>query len=131
MYMNQIFNVNKTRLIVHYYIKNPQKKVQNTAFGIATGCTQDKCIQYLQDKTKVLLMNTYLKLHAIKLKQLTQTQVHFLHDLNAYSDPLKNMKATIFHNNEHTNITISEPDITLEECVENLKQTHIGSFHAK
>ena len=31
------------------------------------------------------------------------------------------MKATILHNNEHTNIIISEPDITPEECRENLK----------
>ena len=34
------------------------------------------------------------------------------------------MKASIFHNNEHTNI-ISKPDITPEECRENLKHIHI------
>ena len=34
------------------------------------------------------------------------------------------MKATIFHNNEHTNIIISEPDITAKECRENLKHIH-------
>ena len=32
------------------------------------------------------------------------------------------MKATIFHNNEH--IIISKPDITPEECRENLKHIH-------
>ena len=47
-----------------------------------------------------------------------------LYDLNAYSDPPKNIKATIFHNNEHPNIIISELDITLEECKENLKYIH-------
>ena len=73
-------------------------------------------IQYLHDKTKVLPMDTHLKLHAIQLKQQTQTQTHLLHDFNAYSDPLSNIKATIFHNNEHTNINISKLDITLEEC---------------
>ena len=31
------------------------------------------------------------------------------------------MKASIFHSNEHTNIIISEPDVTPEECRENLK----------
>ena len=69
-------------------------------------------------------MNTHLKLHTTQLKQLTQTQTHPLHPLNAYSDPPRNMKATIFHNNEHTNIIIAEPDVTPEECSENLKHIH-------
>ena len=34
------------------------------------------------------------------------------------------MKATIFHNNEHTNSIISKPDITPEECRENFKHIH-------
>ena len=57
--------------------------------------------QHVHDKTKVLTIDTYLKLHATQLKQLNQTQTHPLHDLNAYSDPPRNMKATIFYNNEH------------------------------
>ena len=65
-------------------------------------------------------MDTHLKLHDIQLKQLTQTQTHPLHNLNAYLDLPRNMKATIFHNNEHTNIIISKP----EECRENLKHIH-------
>ena len=69
-------------------------------------------------------INTDLKFHATQLKQQTQTQTHPLHDHNAYSDSPKNMKATIFNNNEHTNIIISEQDITPEECRKNLK--HIG-----
>ena len=56
-------------------------------------------------------MDTHLKLHATQLKQLTQTQTHPLHDLNAYLNPPKNMKATVFHNNERTNIIISKPGI--------------------
>ena len=65
-------------------------------------------------------MNIHLKLHATQIKQLTHTQTHPLHDLHVYLNPLRNMKATIFHNNEHTNIIISKPDITTEECRENL-----------
>ena len=38
------------------------------------------------------------------------------------------MKATIFHNNKHINITISDPDITPEECRENLK-TYLHYHH--
>ena len=66
----------------------------------------------------------HFKLHATQLKQLTQTQTYPLHDLNAYLDPPRNMKATIFHNNDHTNIIISEPDIIPEEWRENLKHIH-------
>ena len=69
-------------------------------------------------------MDTHFKLHATQLKQLTQIQTHPLHDFNAYSDPPRNMKTTIFYNNEHTNIIISKLDITPEECRENLKHIH-------
>ena len=54
-------------------------------------------------------------------KQVTQTQTHLLHNLNAYSHPPRNIKATIFNS---TNINISEPDITPEKCRENLKHIH-------
>ena len=70
-------------------------------------------------------MDTHLKLYATQMKQLTQTQTHPLHDLNIYINPPRNMKATIFYNNEHTNIIISKPDITPVECRENLKHIHI------
>ena len=70
-------------------------------------------------------MDTCLNLHATQLKKLTQTQTHPLHVLNAYSDPPINMKSTIFDNNNHTNIIISEPEIAPEECRENLRHIHI------
>ena len=50
-------------------------------------CTRDINIQGLQDKTSVLPMGTHLKLHATHLKQMIQTQTHFLHYLNARLDP--------------------------------------------
>ena len=90
--------------------------MQNAALRIATGYTRDTNTQHLHDKTKVLPMNTHLKLHATQLKQLSQTQTHSLHDLNAYINPPRNMKVTIFCNNERTNIIISKSDITTEEC---------------
>ena len=34
------------------------------------------------------------------------------------------MQSTIFHNNEHTTIIISKPDITPEECRKNLKHIY-------
>ena len=59
----------------------------------------------------------------IWVKQLTQTQTHPLHDLYAYLNLPRNMKSTIFYNNEHTNIIISKSDITPEECSKNLSSS--------
>ena len=109
-YTNTIWSL----IISNTNIKKLQT-IQNTALQIATGCTQDTNTQYLQDKTKVLPMDTHIKLYATQLKQLNQTQTHPLLDLNAYLNPDRNMKATIFHKNEHTNIIIPKPDITPEE----------------
>ena len=111
-----------------YHIKHQHKETashSNTALQIAIGCKQDTNTQHLHDEIKILPMHTHLKLHATQLKQLTQTQTHPLHDLNAYSDLPRNMKTTIFHNNKHTNITISKLDITPKECRKNLKHIHI------
>ena len=78
--------------------------------------------QHLHHKTNVLPMDTHFKLHGTQLKQLTQT--HHLHDLNAYLNPPRNMKVTIFHNNENIKIIISKSYITSEKCRENLKRIH-------
>ena len=51
--------------------------IQNPALCIATGCTRDTNTQHQHNKTKVLPMDTHLKLHATLLKQLTQTQTPF------------------------------------------------------
>ena len=60
-------------------------------------------------------MDTHLTLNVTQLKQLTQTQTYPLHDLNAYSDPPRNMKTEIVNNIEHTRI-ISDPNVTTEKC---------------
>ena len=90
--------------------------------------TSRNCKPFRTQLCKLLLaahkIQTHLKLHAVQLKQLTQTQIRPLHDRNAYSDPCRNIKVTIFHNNEHPNIIISKPDIILEVCRENLKHIH-------
>ena len=74
-------------------------------------------------------MGMHLKLHATQLKQLTQTQTHPLHDLNAYSDLPRNIKATIFHNSVHTNIIISKLDITPGKCRETSNTFTLPSPH--
>ena len=43
----------------------------------------------------------------------------------------RNIKATIFYNNEHINIIISDPNITTEKCRENLKHIYTTASHNK
>ena len=50
--------------------------MQNPALRIATGCTRDTYTQHLHDKTKVLPIDSHLKLHATQLKQLIQIHIH-------------------------------------------------------
>ena len=113
----------KRPIISNTNIKKLQTS-ENTDLRIVTGCTRDTNTQHLHDKTKVLSMDTHLKLNAMQIKQLTQTQTHPLHDLNAYLNPPRNMKTIVFHNNKHTNIIILKPDITSEEFRENFKHIH-------
>ena len=121
-------NTIRSPILSNINIKKLQT-IHNTALRIATGCTRDTNTQHLYDETKVLLMDTYLKLPVTQLKQLTHTQIHPLHDLDANSDPPRNIKATIFHNNEHTNIVISEPDITPENVEKTLNIFTLTSPH--
>ena len=51
-----------------------------------------------------------------QLEQLTQTETQPLLVINAYSNPPRTIKATIFQNNEHTNIIISKLGITLRNA---------------
>ena len=87
-------------------------KINFVCLSVCCFLKNDKCglsfwrhctnTQHLHDETKVFPMDTHLKLHATQLKQLTQTQTHSLHDLNAYLNWPRNIKTTIFHNSEHT-----------------------------
>ena len=62
--------------------------IQSIALYIATGHTQDTNTQNLLDKTRVVLTDIHLKLHATQLKQLNQTQTHPFYLLNVHSDLL-------------------------------------------
>ena len=71
-----------------YHIKHQHQETVNHSKHSFVHCYwQHTNIQDLQDKTSVLPMGTHLKLHATHLKQITQTQTHFLHYLNAGLDP--------------------------------------------
>ena len=59
----------------------------NKPLCIAIGCIRDTNTQRLQDKTTVISIRTDLKLHTTQLKQMTKTQAHSLHYLNAHLNP--------------------------------------------
>ena len=96
--------------------------IQSTTLHNVTGCTRETNTQHLHDKTNFFPTGTHFKLHATKFKQLTQHKHTLSND--AHSDSPGNIKATIFHNNNYTNIIISDPDITPEKCKENVKHIH-------
>ena len=62
-----------------YHIKHQHQETANYlkhSFANCSGCTRDTNTQHLHDETKVLPMDTHLKLNANQLKQLSQTQTH-------------------------------------------------------
>ena len=82
-------------------------KTRLLILNIAIAHTVD--IQYLNIhhphyETIIRLMGT----HVIASCYPTSNITHFLHRLIAQSDLLRDMKDAIFHNNDHTDIIISE-----------------------
>src|SRR6185436_14779040 len=75
--------------------------IQNTALRIATGCTADTNIHHLHQETLVLPLTTHLKLHASQLKEKTKLTNHPLHPLRMQPKPPRDMKTTIFQENNN------------------------------
>jgi hypothetical protein len=104
---------------------NKLQTVQNTALRIATGCTADTNIQHLHDETQVLPLDIHLKLQASQLKQKAQLATHPLHKYTTQQQAARNMKQTIFHNNNYTtNINNASTDITEQDIQRNIKSIH-------
>ena len=107
-----------------YYINYLNKETANhSEYSFAHCHWRHMRYKHFTLQNNVLPMVTHLKLFATQPKQLTQTQTHFSHDLNAHSNSPGIVKLTIFHNNEHTNI-ISNSDIIPDYCKENPKQIY-------
>jgi reverse transcriptase-like protein/retrotransposon-encoded endonuclease len=100
--------------------------LQNTALRIATGCTADTSIHHLHQETQVLPLSTHLKLHASQLKEKTRSSNHPLHPLRMQPKPPRNMKKTIFQENNNYTIDIeTNPQNTEPETIkDNMTQIH-------
>ena len=76
--------------------------IQNSSLRIATGCTRDTNAQHLHEESKILPIKEHIKLHSSILRQKSQLSNHPLNQLNKQKPKSRNLKETIFHNNNFT-----------------------------
>ena len=88
---------------------NKLQTTQNAALRTATGCTLDTNINHLHDETKILPLDTHLRLHSSQLRQKAQHPDHPLHYLTIQDDHERRMKRTTL-NNRHDYTTRIETD---------------------
>ena len=91
--------------------------VQDTALGIAAGCTHDTKIQHLHDETNVLPRHQHLQLHASQIKQKAQHPTHPLHKLTIYLHTPRLKKQTTFNNINYTAIVDTHPDTVTRQQI--------------
>jgi len=98
--------------------------VQNSALRIATGCSADTNTDHLHQETKILPIQSHLKLHASNYRQKTNLNTHPNHALTNKPPPPRNMKTTIFHDTanllSHPNPNHNTPDT----IAANIKANH-------
>ena len=99
--------------------------VQNSALRTITGCTRDTNVAHLHQETKILPVETHLKLHASQLRQQAQHPDHTLHALTRQLPAPRLMKQTVFYNRNYTfNLDISPENASGETIKENIKAIH-------
>ena len=104
---------------------NKLQSIQNSALRTITGCTLDTNVYYLHTETKILPINTHMKLHGSQLRQQAQDPEHTLHRLTTQEPPARLKKQTIFHNNNYTTDIDTPPDTTTQETIKaNTAQIH-------
>ena len=102
---------------------NKLQTIHNSALRTITGCTLDTNTHHLHTETKVLPIDTHMKLHGSQLRQ--QAQDHTLHQLTTQEPPPRLIKQTIFHNNNYTTNIEKPPDTTTQETIRaNTAQIH-------
>ena len=98
--------------------------MQNAALKTATGCTQDKHIQHLHDKTLTLPIHEHLQLHASQYKQKTQQQSHPIHKHTTYFNTPR-LKKTIFNNGRYAKNIPTDPHTgTTTDIKTNMRHIH-------
>ena len=104
---------------------NKLQTIQNSALRTITGCTLDTNTHHLHTETKILPINTHMKLHGSQLRQQAQDPEHTLHQLTTQEPPPRLKKQTIFHNNNYTTNIDTPPNTTTQETIRaNTAQIH-------
>jgi hypothetical protein len=104
---------------------NKLQKVQNTSLRIATGCTKDTNINHLHQETKILPVRDHLQLHGSILRQKAQLESHPLHNLTTQNPKSRQIRETIFQNNNFTrNHDLERTNCTNEKIKENCTRIH-------
>ena len=96
---------------------NKLQTIQNSALQTITGCTLDTNTHHLHTGTKILPIDTHMKLHRSQLRQQAQDPEHTLHQLTTQEPPPRLKKQTIFHNNNYTTNIDTPPNTTTQETV--------------
>ena len=81
---------------------NKLQTIQNSALRTITGCTLDKNTHHLHTETKILPIDTHMKLHGSQLRQQAQDPEHTLHLLTTQEPRARLKKQAIFLNNNYT-----------------------------
>ena len=104
---------------------NKLQTIQNSALRTITRCTLDTNVHHLHTETKILPIDTHMKLHGSQLRQQAQDPEHTLHRLTTQEPPARLKKQTIFHNNNYTTDIDTPPDTTTQETIKaNTAQIH-------
>ena len=99
--------------------------IQNSALRTITGCTRDTNSAHLHQETKILPVDTHLKLHASQLRQQAQHPNHTLHALTRQQPTPRLKKQTAFNNSSYThNLDTLPENVTEDEIKENLNIIH-------
>ena len=99
--------------------------VQNSALRTITGCTRDTNVAHLHQETKILPIDTHLRLHASQLRQQAQHPAHTLHQLTRPSPTPRLMKQTAFKNSAYTHNQDLAPENASHAAIkENMKSIH-------
>ena len=105
---------------------NKLQTLQNFALRTITGCSVSHTNTHHQHtETKILPIDTHMKLHGSQLRQQAQDPEHTLHQLTTQEPPTRLKKQTIFHNNNYTTNIYTPPDTTTQETIRaNTAQIH-------
>ena len=71
---------------------NKLQTIQNSALRTITGCTLDTNTHHLHTETKILPIDTHMKLNRSQLRQQAQDPEHTLHQLTTQEPPPKPKK---------------------------------------